>query len=64
MKTMADAIREEGKGYLLGPYFPCGFCGIRTAKVGDLCCFCAEDEDSREQYIATMREDEYEAEQG
>ena len=52
MKSMADAIRAEGKGYLLGPTQPCGFCHIRRAQVGDICCFCAKDEESREQYAA------------
>jgi hypothetical protein len=49
---MADAIRAEGKAHLLLPRPRCGFCRIRTARVGDLCCFCAEDEESQEQYAA------------
>lgn len=49
---MADAIREEGKGYLLGPRRTCGFCGLNVARVDDLCVACAEDEESREQYAA------------
>lgn len=52
IQTMAEAIRTEGKGHLLGPMRQCGFCRIRSARVGDLCCFCAEDEESREQYAA------------
>jgi hypothetical protein len=35
---------------------PCGFCGIRSAQVGDLCCFCDEDADSKAEYIAKMAE--------
>lgn len=35
---------------------PCGFCGIRSAQVCDLCCFCDEDADSKAEYIAHMME--------
>lgn len=49
---MADAIRADGKGHLFAPGRPCGFCRIRSQQVGDLCCFCDEDEESREQYAA------------
>jgi hypothetical protein len=58
VKTMAQAMREEGRGHLLQPSRPCGFCGIRTAQVGNLCCFCDEDEESREQYAAMMAKKE------
>lgn len=56
--TMADAIRAEGKAHLLVPRAMCGYCGIRSQQVGDLCCYCAEDEESREQYAAQIAQEE------
>jgi hypothetical protein len=55
---MAQAMREEGRGHLLQPPRPCGFCGIRTAQVGDLCCACNDDDEACEQYAAMMAKEE------
>jgi hypothetical protein len=55
---MAQAMREDGLGHSLQPKRTCGFCGIRSSQVGDLCCFCDDDEESREQYAAMMAKEE------
>lgn len=50
---MRDAVQHE-RPWLLLPRPMCGFCGIRSAQVGDLCCFCDEDADSKAEYLARM----------
>lgn len=47
MRTIGDAIREEHP-HLLVPRGMCQYCGIRTAKVGSLCCACDDDADAPE----------------
>lgn len=54
---MRDAAKNE-RPWLFLPRRMCGYCGIRLAQVGDLCCSCDEDTEAREQYAAQCAREE------